>query len=207
MLNACVNCGATVVFGGRKRGRDRYCSSECEDWVRHPGFCEVCLASTTDQESGGTFRLNGFGTCLAFPRDRCPSCGSVVQTLALSIFFLPLIPLGRYRVRWANPRRFLSRRLRREGVVQRPPVVRAGKDLRAEVWITTREAAAGTEVALALPRLPQFETRVIRVRVPANVQGGTELRLPGKGSPGVDGGAPGDFYVQVRVGAARGRRG
>ncbi len=205
MFNACANCGTTVVFGGRKHSSHRYCSKECEDWVRHPGFCEVCLAATTDHESGGTFRLNGFGTCLALPRRRCPTCGSVVQTLAFSVFFVPVIPLGQYRVRWVNPKRFLSRRLRRGAAVQRPRVVRAGKDLEAEVWVGAGGAAAGTEIPLALPRLPQFESRVIHVNIPAGARDGMRLRLPGKGSPAADGGASGDFYVRIRIGPARGR--
>jgi molecular chaperone DnaJ len=44
-----------------------------------------------------------------------------------------------------------------------------------------------------------IQTRTITVRVPAGVNDGAKLRIPGKGSPGTRGGAPGDLYVTVRV--------
>jgi hypothetical protein len=112
VFHACANCETTILFGGREYGGRRYCSKECEDWVRHPGFCDACLRATTDESSGGTLTLNGAGTRLAFRRRRCPTCGSYLQTLVFALLLVPIIPFGRYRVRWVTPKRFLSRRLR-----------------------------------------------------------------------------------------------
>jgi molecular chaperone DnaJ len=45
------------------------------------------------------------------------------------------------------------------------------------------------------------QTRTINVRVPAGVRDGARLRIPGKGTPGTNGGRSGDLFVTVHVGA------
>ncbi|MGH7231727.1 MAG: DnaJ C-terminal domain-containing protein [Nitrospiraceae bacterium] len=45
----------------------------------------------------------------------------------------------------------------------------------------------------------QVETRTIDVKIPAGVQDGTRVRVPGKGGPGQNGGKRGDVYLHVQV--------
>jgi len=40
---------------------------------------------------------------------------------------------------------------------------------------------------------------VVTVDIPAGIEDGSRLRVPGKGSAGEPGGRPGDLYVEVRV--------
>jgi hypothetical protein len=113
MFNACANCESTIVFGGREYGGRRYCSQECEGWARHPGFCAACLQATTDKSAWNWLSFRGARIRLAFRRDPCPTCGSYLQTQVFALLFVPIIPLGRYRVRWVTPKRSVSRRLRK----------------------------------------------------------------------------------------------
>lgn len=43
------------------------------------------------------------------------------------------------------------------------------------------------------------KNRTIDVKIPAGIEDGARLRLPGQGEAGVNGGASGDFYLDVRV--------
>lgn len=39
----------------------------------------------------------------------------------------------------------------------------------------------------------------LEVKVPAGIKDGQKIRIPGKGEPGIYGGAPGDLYLEVKV--------
>ncbi len=110
MFEKCQNCGSRVI-SGRRDELGVFCSAECRNFVAHPGFCQTCLSTSSPRSTGGTFTFNGIGTGLYGRKDPCSVCGSVVQTHWICIFFVPIIPLGKYRVKYTQPRRFLSRRL------------------------------------------------------------------------------------------------
>ena len=76
---------------------------------------------------------------------------------------------------------------------------RRGPDLEAVLDLGFEDAVRGltTEVSLGAPSAP----KTFKVRVPAGVDDGQRIRLPGKGGPGVNGGPSGDLYAVVRVAA------
>lgn len=66
-------------------------------------FCEDCLAATTERSAGNLFAFDllgraFLGTTLMHPREQCPQCYSVIETRWLVLFFIPLIPMGSFRV-------------------------------------------------------------------------------------------------------------
>ena len=71
-------------------------------FIRKTGFCRACYGSTTNESPGSTFTVNlVFGTRLMGGSEQCPACGSMIQWLWFW-FFLPIIPLGRYRIKYLS---------------------------------------------------------------------------------------------------------
>ncbi len=71
---------------------------------------------------------------------------------------------------------------------------RRGQDHHATIDVTLHEALQGGQRTF---RLPQGAD--VTVRVPKGVRSGSRLRVPGKGSPGMDGGPAGDLLLEVQV--------
>jgi curved DNA-binding protein len=67
----------------------------------------------------------------------------------------------------------------------------AGEDFEVPVRLTLEEAARGTE------RTVQLDGRGFTARIPSGATDGQRLRLRGKGGQGVNGGPPGDLYLQI----------
>jgi curved DNA-binding protein len=82
----------------------------------------------------------------------------------------------------------------------------SGRDYEATVHLTFDQAFHGTEIELDLSVL-EFDDkgnarrvpRHIKVRIPKGVTNGQQLRIPGKGGKGVDGGRDGDLYLDIVV--------
>ncbi len=80
----------------------------------------------------------------------------------------------------------------------RPAATRAGQDIEQPVQITLEEAYRGTTRLL---EYRDFDGRVRRleVKIPAGLDTGSKVRLPGKGGRSPDGGPVGDLYLVIQV--------
>lgn len=74
---------------------------------------------------------------------------------------------------------------------QRRP--RKGKNLYYELHIEFKDAVFGLEKEI------NVESGKVKVKIPAGVHSGTEVRFSGKGMPGPDGVPPGDLLLTLRV--------
>ena len=82
----------------------------------------------------------------------------------------------------------------------------AGRNYEAAVRLTFEQAFEGAEVELDLnvieyneQGVPHHVPRRIKVRIPKGVADGQQLRVPGKGGKGVNGGRDGDLYLDIQV--------
>jgi curved DNA-binding protein len=81
-----------------------------------------------------------------------------------------------------------------------------GSDQHASVTISLEEAYRGTtrEVTTQAPALDsggaiRAQPRTLRVKIPAGVQPGQQIRLSGQGGPGLGGGGRGDLYLKIDI--------
>jgi len=106
-LTGLLTCGVTSLLYYISWG---WRPSQAAGEVYGDRLCAGCLASTTECAAPGSLALNiVFGTRYMGALERCEECRSVVRTLWFWIF-VPLIPLGSYRVVSTDGRRFVGRR-------------------------------------------------------------------------------------------------
>lgn len=114
-VKTCTNCSAFALTLPHRDSLGRtYCSAACLSWLGEGPrtFCKKCTFETTPEATGDLHSINGIGTTWAGSADRCGECASVVRRVWVSVFFLPVIPLRKYRVIQISPQQFVSRRLR-----------------------------------------------------------------------------------------------
>ncbi|WP_298816586.1 J domain-containing protein [Chloroflexus sp.] len=73
-----------------------------------------------------------------------------------------------------------------------------GQDVEQAVELTLEEAYNGTQRTLQFSN-PNGTPRVITVKIPAGIDTGKRVRVPGEGAPGLNGGRRGDLYLVVTV--------
>ncbi|MCL9684679.1 DnaJ C-terminal domain-containing protein [Legionella maioricensis] len=82
---------------------------------------------------------------------------------------------------------------------QQPPM--AGQNYEGKITISLEEAFQGTVKSLQVPVEQGTETKMqtLKVKVPAGIKSGQQIRLAGQGAPGISGGPRGDIYLTVEV--------
>jgi curved DNA-binding protein len=73
-----------------------------------------------------------------------------------------------------------------------------GQDLVYELAIPLEEAFEKSEKVISY-QAGGLQHDKVSVKIPAGISTGKKLRLQGKGKPGLNGGPPGDLYIQVKV--------
>jgi len=74
----------------------------------------------------------------------------------------------------------------------------SGTDFQGSVSISLEEAYKGAVKELHLPHA-QAGSKTLKVKIPAGVKSGQQIRLPGQGGPGRSGTPAGDLYLTVQV--------
>jgi curved DNA-binding protein len=78
-----------------------------------------------------------------------------------------------------------------------PHMPQKGQDLQYNLNITLEESVLGADKKLALQKEDHVEE--INIKIPAGINTGKKLRLSGKGAHGIDGGPPGDLYLNINI--------
>jgi len=83
-----------------------------------------------------------------------------------------------------------------------PEAALRGEDIQGDILITLDEVLKGAMRAISVrqtnARTGREEMQTYQVRIPAGVQAGQSIRVPGKGGEGLGGGRAGDIYLRVR---------
>lgn len=77
----------------------------------------------------------------------------------------------------------------------------AGQNFEGKISISLEEAFQGTVKNLQVPVEDgkEMKLQTLKVKIPAGVKSGQQIRLAGQGAPGINGGPRGDVYLNVAV--------
>jgi curved DNA-binding protein len=76
-------------------------------------------------------------------------------------------------------------------------VKQKGEDIVLELPVSLVEVLDGAEKVVSFQR--GGHTERISVKIPAGIEDGKKLRIPGKGGPGLHGGTPGNLYLKIKA--------
>ncbi len=186
---ACDTCRGTGAEGGAE-----------------PVTCPTCSGMGKVRAQQGFFTIertcptcNGMGQTIKNPCKVCHGAGRVEQDRALSVNIPAGVETGT-RIRLAGEGEaglrggpsgdlYIFIEVREHAIFQRE-----GVHLFCRVPVTMPTAAMGGEV-----EVPTIDGGKSRVKVPAGVQSGKQMRLRGKGMPALRGGGSGDMLIELAV--------
>jgi molecular chaperone DnaJ len=186
---ACTACDGTGAAGGAE-----------------PVTCPTCAGMGRVRATQGFFTVER--TCPScggqgrIVRNPCPGCGGqgrVARARSLSVNVPPGVETGT-RIRLGGE----GEAGLRGGpagdlyifveVREHPIFARDGQQLFCTVPVSVATAALGGEI-----EVPTIDGGRARVRIPAGSQTGRQMRLKGKGMPGVRAAQPGDMFIELSV--------
>lgn len=99
-----------------------------------------------------------------------------------------------------------AQRQQRSPFQSRRNVQQKGEDLRSKLTVPLIDAYQGSTLNLTVPISSTDEygrrktqTKSLKVKIPAGVTNGQQIRLAGQGGPGVNGGPPGDLFLDIEL--------
>ncbi|MGC9417393.1 MAG: molecular chaperone DnaJ [Rhodovulum sp.] len=171
-----------------------------------PATCPTCSGMGKVRAQQGFFTVErtcptcgGMGQIIKNPCKACGGAGRVEKERALSVNIPAGVETGT-RIRLAGEGEaglrggppgdlyiFIE-------VTEHPLFEREGMNLYCRVPVSMANAALGGEI-----EVPTIDGGRSRVKVPAGSQSGRQMRLRGKGMPGLRGGAQGDMFIELAV--------
>jgi hypothetical protein len=85
-------------------------SLDMVDKVPAQPFCNVCQTDTIAVDTGNLVTFNFIGETFIGRSNTCPRCGSVERYMFFTLL-LPIIPLGKWKVKYLSSRKFLARKM------------------------------------------------------------------------------------------------
>lgn len=116
----CDRCTRLIRGAGVESEGQLYCSVGCSLRRQKAPFCSKCEATTFNRPTGNLTRIQGIGVTFfrVLGQRPCSTCNSQLIRVWFTFFWIPLIPLARYRIIWSQKPSFTqdgtyySRRLR-----------------------------------------------------------------------------------------------
>jgi molecular chaperone DnaJ len=186
---SCGTCNGTVAEGGSE-----------------PTTCPTCAGMGKVRAQQGFFTVertcptcNGAGQIIKDPCGVCNGSGRVNKDRSLSVNIPAGVETGT-RIRLAGEGEaglrggpsgdlYIFIEVREHDLFQRD-----GLDLFCNVPVSMAAAALGGDI-----EVPTIDGGRSRVKVPAGSQSGRQMRLRGKGMPGLRGGGHGDMFIELAV--------
>jgi molecular chaperone DnaJ len=182
------------------------CSGTGSEAGAEPTTCPTCSGMGKVRAQQGFFTVertcptcSGLGQIIKNPCRACGGAGRVEKDRALSVNIPAGVETGT-RIRLAGEGEaglrggpsgdlyiFIE-------VAPHPLFEREGTNLFCRVPVSMASAALGGEI-----EVPTIDGGRSRVRIPAGSQSGKQMRLRGKGMPGLRGGGHGDMYIELQV--------